>query len=306
MDHLNTYYVIKLLIKNWKKMAIVAAFAIGISVLITAPFIMTPDYRSEFTLYPTNLVPFSRESTTEQLFQFLTSEEVKNNVAKRFDLYKHYEIDSTSKNALKEFNSTYSSNVQVKFTRYQSAEVYVIDRSPEFAQRLAFGIIEEINTLIRKRKKEKYLEYVELYQKQLVAKKTEIDSIEGRLKFMRLTYGLLDVKAQTKNVTKNSGKKELNASDKALLNNLKEFGGEFTILQSRFGVELENYKFLKQAYDKNVLELNSNLSYVTVVSPPNFPDKKNSPKRTLTLLFITFSSLLLAAIAIIYTDKKAK
>ncbi len=306
MDKFNTYYVIQLLIKNWKKLTIVAILASGISVFITSPFIMPPDYCSEFTLYPTNLVPFSRESTTEQLFQFLNSEEIKNNVAKRFNLYRHYEIDSSSSKALKEFNSTYSSNVQVKFTKYQSAEVYVVDRSPEFAQQLAFGIIEEINTLIRKRKKEKYYEYVNLYEKQLTSKKSEIDSIEQKLKYMRTTYGLLDIKSQTKNVTKNSGDKELNANDKALLNNLKEFSGEFTILQSRFVIELENYKILKQAYDKNVLEFNSNLSYVTVISPPNFPDKKNSPKRTVILLVIILSSLLLSAIVIAMRDRKAE
>ncbi len=304
MDRLNTYYVLQLLLKNWKKMGLVAVIAIGVSVLITSPFIMPPDFRSEFTLYPTNLAPFSRESTTEQLFQFLSSEEIKDNLAKRFGLYKHYEIDSTRKNALSEFNSIYSANVQVKFTRYQSAEVYVIDRSPAFAQQLAFGIIEEINTIIRKRKKEKYREFVDLYQNQLASKKAEIDSIESKLKFMRVTYGLLDIKSQTKNVTKNSGNKELNANDKALLNNLKEFGGEFIILQSRFAAELENYKNLKQAYDKNTLEFNSNISYVTVVSPPNFPDKKNSPKRTVILLFITLSSLLLTAFVIVMRNKQ--
>lgn len=306
MENYNTLYVIGLLLKNWKKLALVSVIAFGLSILLTSPFIMPPDYKSGFALYPTNLMPFSRESSTEQLFQFLNSEEIKTLLAKRFDLYRHYEIDTADKKALYQFNEAYNSNVQVKFTRYQSAEVYVTDQSPVFAQQMALAIIEEVNTLIRKRKKEKYYEYVELYQGQLAAKKSEIDSLEKKLKFMRVNYGLLDIKAQSKNVTKNSGNKELNPTDKTLLSNLKEYSGEFTILQSRFNIELENYKLLKQNYDKNMIDFNGNLSYVTIVSPPTFPDKKNSPKRLVILVFVTFSSLLLSAMIIVWNDKKVE
>jgi len=304
MENLNTSYVIKLLFSNWKKLALVAVVSIGISILLTSPFIMPPQYRSGFTVYPTNLISFGKESGAEQLFEFFNSSDTKAALTKRFDLFKHYEIDPNSEKAQAQLDKTYTSNIEVKYTRYQSLEASVVDPSPAFAQQLANGMIEEVNTLIRKRKREKYIEYVDLYSKQLKAKKAEIDSIEARLKYMRTNYGLLDIKAQTKNVSKNSGKKDLNAADKALLENLKEYSGEFTILQSRFNVELDNYRSLKQNYDKNITDFNANLSYITVVSPPNLPDKKDSPKRSVILLFITFSSLLLASLVIVYKEKK--
>ena len=306
MDNINTLYIFNLLLAHWKKLSIVAVVAIGISVIITAPFIMPPDYRSGFTVYPTNLIPFGKESGVEQLFEFFNSADTKVNLAKRFDLFKHYYIDPADDKAQAEFDKVYNANVQIKFTRNQSIEVGIIDVSPAFAQQLANGMIEEVNTLIRKRKKEKYNEVVDLYSRQLKAKRSEIDSIEAKLKFMRINYGLLDIKSQTKNVSKNSGKKDLNQTDKELLANLKEHSGEFTILQSRFNVELENYRALKQTYDKNVTDLNSNLSYITVVSPPNLPDKKNSPHRMVILLVITFSSLLFTAFVIVLRDQSTK
>ncbi|MEO6305271.1 MAG: hypothetical protein ABIP51_19075, partial [Bacteroidia bacterium] len=286
--------IIRLLASNWKKLATVAIVAIGFSILVTSPFILQPDYKSTFVVYPTNLPPFSKESGVEQLFQYLSSEEIKISLTKRFKLFEHYEIDSTEEKAQFKFNKLYASNIQIKFTKYQSIEVSVIDISPAFAKQLAEGMIEETNDLIRKRKKEKYKEYVELYTKQLTTKKNEIDSLENKLKFMRINYGILDIPAQSKIISKKSGKNNLTETDKTLLNNLKEYGGEFTILRDRFYIELENYKYLKQTRDKNLIDFNGNLSYQTVISYPNFPDKKNSPNRSLILLVITFSSLLLA------------
>ncbi|MBA2612905.1 MAG: hypothetical protein H0U95_13105 [Bacteroidetes bacterium] len=303
MESFDTITTIELLLKNWKKLAIVSAIAVVFSIVISSPFIMPPDYRSTFVLYPTNIVPFSKESGAEQLFQFLSSEEIKIDLTKRFDLFKHYEIDATEEKAQSKFNKLYNSNIQIKFTRYQSIEVSVIDQSPEFAQKLGNGMIEEVNNLIRKRKKEKYTEYVELYTKQLNSKKNEIDSLENKLKFMRLNYGLLDIGTQSKIVSKKLGKKDLNESDKALLNNLKEHGGEFAILNNQFFLELENYKMLKQTYDKNITDFNGNLSYTTIVSYPDLPDKKNSPHRTVLVLMFMLSSIVLTGLVIITKDK---
>lgn len=304
MENFNSLNIFKVLLANWKKLSLVAIVSIGVSSLITSPFIITPDYKSGFTVYPTNLIPFGKESGAEQLFEFFSSDDIKSNLTTRFKLFEHYKIDPKEPRSQDEFNKAYHSNILIKFTRYQSIEVSIIDISPVFAQQLASGMIEEVNKLIRQRKKEKYTEVIDLYAQQLKAKRLEIDSIENKLKYMRTNYGLLDIKTQTKNVSKNSGKKDLNPADKELLNNLKEHSGEFTILQSRFNIELENYRTLKQTYDKNVTDFNGNLSYITVISPPNLPDKKNSPHRMVIVLVITLSSLLLSSVLIVLKDKK--
>jgi len=305
METFETLTIIDILIKKWKKLTFVSFIAITFSILISSPLIIAPDYRSTFVIYPTNLIPFSKESGADQLFQFLSSEDIKINLTKRFDLFKHYDIEPSDEKAQTKFNKKYNSNILIKFTRYQSIEGSVIDVSPAFAQQMANGMIEELNRLIRKRKKEKYTEYVDLFTKQLNAKKIEIDSIENKLKFMRVNYGLLDIKSQSKIISKNLGKNGLNETDKTLLTNLKEHSGEFIILQNRFAVELENYKILKQSYDKNILDFNGNLSYTTIVSSPSFPDKKNWPPRLLIVILFTFSSLLFTSILIILKEKRS-
>ncbi len=302
----NTIETIGLLIKNKRSLAIVGVLAIIFSVLISSPFIMEPDYKSVFTVYPTNLSSFGKESGVEQLYQFFNSEELKKALTKRFDLFDHYQIDTNDTRAYADFNRIYNSKVNVKLTHYQSIEGSVIDVSPEFAKALAEGMIDEINNLIRKRRKEKYNEYVVLYNRQLAEKKREIDSLENKLKSMRINLGILDVPSQSKIISKKASKNNLSEADKALLNNLKVYGGEFIIIRDRFYIELENYKYLKQIHDKNLIDFNGNLTYLTVVSYPNLPDKKNSPHRTMLVLFFTFSCVLLAGLIIVARDRTRK
>ncbi|MBL7910790.1 MAG: hypothetical protein JNJ41_07035 [Bacteroidia bacterium] len=305
METFNTFNTIEFLIKNWKKFAFVGAISIACSILLTSSLIIEPDYKSTFVVYPTNLTPFSKESGTEQLYQFLNSEEIKLALTKRFDLFKHYKIDATDEKAQWKFNKLYNSKFKIAYTQYQSIQVSVIDISPNLAKQFAEGMIDEVNKLIRLRKKEKYNEYVDLYARRLNAKKKEIDSLESKIKFMRVNYGLLDAGAQSKIISKKLAKKDLNETDKTLLSNLKEHSGEYAILQNRFALELDNYGLLKQSYDKNLTDFNGNLSYTTIVSYPNLPDKKNWPNVPLVVFVITFSSLLLTAVFLLLKEKRS-
>lgn len=305
MEAINTVKIVDLFIKNWKRFALVATVTIAFSFLISSPLVIEPDYKSTFVVYPTNLTPFSKESGTEQLYQFLCSEEVKIALTKRFNLFEHYKIDPQNEKAQSKFNKLYNSKFIIDYTKYHSIEVSVIDISPVLAKQFAEGMIEEVNDLIRKRKKEKYNEYVDLYTRQLTAKKKEIDSLESKIKFMRVNFGLLDAGAQSKIISKKLVKKDLNENDKTLLSNLKEHIGEYAILQNRFALELDNYGVLKQAYDKNLTDFNGNLSYTTIVSYPNLPDKKNWPNVPLVVLTLTLSTFLLTVVFLLLKERRS-
>jgi capsule polysaccharide export protein KpsE/RkpR len=305
MGEIDTKDILTVLQSHWKKLAIVAAAAIIISAFISSPIFIKPKYKSIAVIYPTNLMPFSQESNTEQLLQFLTSEEIKDNLTKRFDLFKHYEIDSTGERAFSKFNTYYHDNIKANSTLYESIEIEVVDESPVFAQKLASGLIEEADKLVADLKKQKVREYITSYSNQLKIKKNEIDSIEAKLKYMRMTFGLLDFKSQAKVMSKRmGGKRSLSEEEKTLMKGLKEYGGEYILLQEQLGVETGSYRELKMNYDKNLLDMNGHLSYSTVVSKPNLPDKKCAPLRAAIVIIFTFSALLLASVIILISHKK--
>ena len=183
-------------------------------------------------------------------------------------------------------------------------EIEVIDESPQLAQSIANGIVSEVNKLIRNTKKSIVKEYIENFSNQLKIKKSEIDTIEAKLKYMRVNYGLLDYKSQAKVISKRMGKSSMSDIDKATMKALQNHGGDYELLHNQLGIELNSYKELKLSYDKNVLEYNADLTYTTVVSKANLPDKKCAPLRAVIVILSTLSALLLAITILLFNSKK--
>ncbi len=304
MENINTVTIAKIAFTHWKKLSLVAIIAIILSSFFSSPLFISPKYKSTTVIFPSNLVSFSNESNTEQLLQFINSEELKNAMAKRFDLYKHYGIDTAEQRAVSKFNEYYNTNFSASATLYESVDIEVVDVSPKLAQSMAIGIVEEVNHLILQTKKNIVAEYVKTYSNQLKIKKSEIDSIEAKLKYMRVNYGLLDYRAQAKVISKRMGKKSMSEIDSKTMKALQEHGGDYELLHNQLDIELNSYKDIKSAYDKNMLDYNGKLSYTSVVSKANLPDKKCAPMRLVIVVLFTLSSLLLALTILLFNTKK--
>ena len=139
------------LIKKWKRqLMIVAIISIVLSFIFTLPFFIPPMYKSTAILYPVNLSPYSTESSTEQLLQLLESDEIKMELIKDFQLYSHYEIDSTKKTALTTVFKQLAGNLSINKTDFESVKIEVMDTDPLQAKQMADSIIEKGNRLARK------------------------------------------------------------------------------------------------------------------------------------------------------------
>jgi capsule polysaccharide export protein KpsE/RkpR len=106
-------------------------------------------------VYPVNLSPSSEESTTEQLLQWFNSEEVKKAVCEKFDLYKHYDINTLDARHQTWFNLKFKERVSINATLYESIEISVKDQDPYMAKKITQGIIDAANELIMSVKKER-------------------------------------------------------------------------------------------------------------------------------------------------------
>ena len=304
MENINTKFICNIIDIHRNKLILIAVCSIIISSFISSPLFISPRYKSVAVVFPTNLDKFSEESSTEQLLQFMNSEAVKNAMTKRFNLYKVFDVDSTEARAHSKFDQYYYEYISVSATLYESVVINVVNESPTLAQKMANALIEESSIFIRAQKKVTSEEYVKSYRNQLKIVSFEIDSIERKLKNIRVNFGILDFKSQSKIISKRVGKNNLSEDEKLLLKGLKEEGGQYVILQEQLKTELNNYKKLKFKFDKNLLNSNSNLSYTTLVSKANLPDKKYSPQRVLIVLFFTLSVLLMAIFIILFTHKK--
>lgn len=305
MENFKTADILKVLLPHWKKLVIVTVLAIGVGFLISSPLVIKPLYKSYAVVYPVNLSPSSEESTTEQLLQWFNSEEVKKAVAKKFNLFKHYNIDTLDQKHETYFNLKYKELVTINSTLYESIEISVKDQSPEMSKKIVQGIIEATNELIMNVKKERLREYITNNEKELQVSASKVDSLKNLINCIRKEFNIVDFQYQSKYISqelvKNPNLSEFNAKT---AEGLKIQRTELERLRDVIVSQITTYNTFRGNIDAYHLDFDNRVSFTNVVSKPTLPDSKCYPIRSLIVAIITLSSLLIACIVIVFLNIK--
>ena len=282
-----------------------ALIAIVVGTFISSPMIMKPLYKSYAVVYPVNLSPSSEESTTEQLLQWFNSEEVKQAVCNKFDLYKHYEIDTLDARHQTWFNLKYKERVTINATLYESIEISVKDIDPYMAKKITQGIIDAANELILAVKKERLHEYMANNEKELKISSHKVDSLKFMINSIRREYNIVDFQYQSKYISKELAKSSnLSESNAKTAEGLKIQRTELERLRDVISSQIVSYNELRTNIDKYHLDFANEISFTNVVSKPTLPDSKCFPVRSLVVAIITLSSLLIACIVLVFLNIK--
>src|ERR1700741_4946569 len=154
--------ILRLIYSKRKHIIIITAIAGIVAIVFSMPFFMPPKYKSTVVVYPSNIAPYSEESQTEQLVQFLTSSEVRKEVLRKFNLDKHYDLDTSDAKFDYYFTLMYEENIIINETRYESIQIEVFDKDPQMAQKIAYGVVEAANNLIRNTLNKQTIELAEM------------------------------------------------------------------------------------------------------------------------------------------------
>jgi uncharacterized protein involved in exopolysaccharide biosynthesis len=291
------------IIFKWKiQLVVVVVAAILLSVLFSSPIFITPLYKSNCLLYPSNISPYSDESETEQSVQIFQSRDIRDSLVKRYDLAKHWGIDS----AYSHFESTlvweYSQRVRVNKTPYGAVEIEVWDQDPVMARDILTAMLDAYNIKIRTMHREKFGEVVLNYNYIMGVRKNYIDSLKNRASELGIKYGILEYQSQTREVMRaylgTGGGSVRSAEAKAMKKNLEEKGGEMLMLSEMMRAESEAFSTMKMDADRALLDYNRNYTYVNVLSKPFVPDKKGYPIRWLIVVFSTLAAFFMAILII--------
>jgi capsule polysaccharide export protein KpsE/RkpR len=305
MENFKTEDILKGLLPHWKKLSIVALIAIVVGIFISSPMVIKPLYKSIAVVYPVNLSPSSEESTTEQLLQWFNSEEVKKAVCEKFDLFKHYDIDTLDARHQTWFNLKFKERVSINATLYESIEISVKDQDPYMAKKITQGIIDAANELITSVKKERLHEYISNNEKALKNSMNKVDSLKFMINSIRKEYNIVDFQYQSKYISKELAKgPNLSESNAKTAEGLKIQRTELERLRDVIGSQITTYNTFRQNIDGYHLEYDNSVSYTNVVSKPTLPDSKCYPIRSLVVAIITLSSLLIACIVLVYLNIK--
>jgi len=283
------------ILAKWKwHLTILAVIAALISLIFSSSLVMKPRFKSTAIIYPSNVAPYSDESETEQMLQWINSKDVKDSVMKKFDLPKHYGIDSSYKYFASTMSYLYDKFVKVSKTPFESVEISVLDRDPVIARDMVNAIIHFTDLKIRATHHAKYVEVVEGIKNSIAIKQREIDSTKALLNAYTGSAGFLAKSAETMGLIGTTGQSAAPAKS----------DGDLVYLTYRMYGLANEFDLIMQKYDMAIFDQKKEFTFVNVVTPPQVADKKSYPKRLLVMLYFVAGTLLLSLVAIAFVEQK--
>lgn len=298
----NSKNIIEIIFKWKKQLIVVVVAALLLSALFSSPLFITPLYKSNCVLYPSNISPYSDESETEQSVQIFQSRDIRDSLVKQFNLAKHWGIDSGYRYFESSLVWEYSQRVHVNKTPFEAVEIEVLDQDPIMARDLINAMLVAYNKKIRSMHKTKFEEVVNNYNFIIGVKKNYLDSLKNRAQELGVKYGLLEYQSQTKEVLRaylsTGGGSVRSAEAKAMKKNLEEKGGEIQLLSEMMKSESGTFSAMKLDADRALLDFNRDYTYVNILSKPFVADKKSYPIRWLIVVFSTLAAFFMAILII--------
>jgi hypothetical protein len=291
---------------------VIVGAAAMLAFIFSGETFIKPKFKSTAVVYPVNIIPYSMESPTEQLLQLFHSADVRSMMIKRFNLGTHYGINPSSSAAQTRLNNTYDDNILVRKTEFESIKIDVEDENADTAAAMVNGLVECVDKKARMLQREKTREVVKILSDQLTVKQKQIDSLETINNMLRIRYGLLDYKTQSKEATKSylalvsSGASHDRVREvDSMMRNLEEKGGAQIAVSGQLKSLRDAYNDIKTEYDKALSDLTKELTYSNVITKPFPADSKCYPVRSLIVLVSAISAFMLGLLLFVIIDRKS-
>ncbi|HNQ82570.1 MAG TPA: hypothetical protein PLW31_13940 [Bacteroidales bacterium] len=308
--YFNNTNLINLLLKWRIHLLVILALAVVLSVFFSGPLFITPKFKSFGVIYPANVSPYSEESETEQMFQVLQSQDIIDSVINKFNLAEHYEIAKEYKYYQTTIYYEYSQNIKIEKTPYDAVRIEALDKDPVIASQIVEAIIGFYNAKVRYMHNEKYYEVMDMYEKLLARKQSDIDSLKASLYKLMVESGLLGwdqsseeiMRGYLRTVTGGAAPQINTAEVKRLKENMEKRGGDLILITERIKHEANSYSAFKVEYEDAMRFFNASLTYCNVVTKPFPADKKSYPVRWLIVAMTFILTFFFAVVVILLVE----
>jgi len=302
--------IFSILIIKIKVFIVVGIISIIASAVFSSSFFISPKFKSDASVYPSNLMQYSDESETEQLLQLFYGNDIRDSIIDKYDLISHYDVDSSSAGYLYNLHKEYNSNISIKKTSYESVNIEVFDTDPIKARDITLELINQVNNKIKKLHQVKAKELLIIRKNEMDNKRVLIDTLESEIKKYSIEYGLLDYSEQSREVTAGymdmlleSRKGQSMQKVEELYENLKKEGRHFQDLHHQLNLAREEFNKKLILYDESVSDVNKNLTYTNTVVFPEVADKKAYPIRWLIVVLSFVGSLVFTFVLLLFNNR---
>jgi uncharacterized protein involved in exopolysaccharide biosynthesis len=295
--------MIKAVLK-WKwHIIIITVVAAVLGAIFSGPSFITPMYKSEAILYPSNVSAYSDETFTEQMLQIMQSNEIMDSVVERFDLIDHYKISKGYPYWKTVLIGEYRDNVRISRTPYDAVLIKVLDKNPEIACAMVNEIIRLYNQKVGTLHKIKRFETVNMFKRQLEEKQHYLDSLKDRMTELSSEYGLLDYEAQSREVAKHLVSKK-GKDDDDFVENMEQYGPEMIMLKQLIKYESQAYSTVKVDYEQELRFYNADMTFSNVISEPFVADKKTYPVRWVVVALCGLAACFISIMVVYIMESK--
>lgn len=311
-NYFNNTAIVRLMFRWRFHLIIITLVAAILGAVFSAPFFITPLYRSEAIVYPANIDSYSDESETEQMLQLMQAHSIVDSMIRIFDLAKHYDINPEYKHFRTVLLHEYRKNVKISKTPYEAVSITVRDKDPVQASQMVEEILRLYDGKVAYLHKSKYAEVIEMFEKHMQYKTQLIDSLQNRMYVLGTEYGLVDYAFQSQEIMRGylrtltgSGAQNINtAGVNRLKENIEKHGGEMIVLTEMLQHEARDYVEMKVDYELALRFYNAEMTYSNIITYPFPSDKKVFPVRWVIVVLSALGAFLLAMFVIFMLENK--
>lgn len=311
-------------IYKWRKQLIVisiAAFVISSIIALT----IREKYKSTVILFPAttssiskallsennfkqdDVLEFGAEEEAEQMLQILNSDEIRTKICEKYNLLKHYKIDSSDKFKRTKLYDEFQSNITFKRTEYMSVKIEVMDINPDTAALIANDIAALHDSTKIRMQRERALQALRIVKKEYFEKDADVNRMTDSIKIIN-SYGLYDYESQSE-VTTEQYAIAISKGDQRAIKALEEklkvianYGSAYVSLRDNLEFQRKQLNLLKTKYEGTKVDVEQVLPQKFVVSNAYPAEKKSYPVRWIIVVVSTMASLLMAILAILLIE----
>ena len=325
----NTYsakYLCKLLLDYKKPILIILAVAALCAIIFSAPFFITPLYKSTTIIYPTSsgsiskvlisttyqsekdIMNFGEDEQTEQMLQVLNSNRVRDKVINRFNLMEHYNIKRDGKYPYTKLNKLYDSRIKFRRTEYNAVKITVLDSDPKLSAQMANDIAEIFDSTMNEMQKEVAVKAFRLVEEEYNTLWNEMHQLEDSLNTLR-KLGVFDYESQVEMLTQQMAV-ELGRGNTQGIKNIREqldilaeYGGASYAINERLDNDRLQLSLVKSKYEEAKVDATQDIPHKFVVTSAFQAERKSYPVRWVIVVITILSTFLLLLFCIVIYDR---
>jgi uncharacterized protein involved in exopolysaccharide biosynthesis len=310
--------------QNRKPLIVIAVSAFIFS--LTVSLLITPKYKASVVMFSATGAPVSKslisenysgsqslfeagsEEHTEQLLQVLNSDEIRDRIILKHDLFRHYGVDPDAGYPRTKIYSRYKSNIKFRRTPLMSVVIEVLDKDPRKAADIANDIASLVDTVFHRIFQQRTAEAFKLVEAEYQSITESLKILQDSITVIRRlgvnhyeTQSERYYEAYAKAISENNIRAAETLAGKIKI--LSEYGTQYVALRDQLVHETARLARIKQKYAESKMEMEQTLPCKFIVNNAAIPEKKAYPRKSLIILISVFASCLMGLITLLVLEK---